>query len=62
MGAAQVQGNPCEDKETCGLIRDCTGKADGPYADLELGCRGYYICVNESYLRHEMCGFEELGE
>lgn len=39
----------------CGTLRDCTGKADGLYADIDWKCRSYYTCNTETFMGHNPC-------
>ncbi|XP_053374844.1 uncharacterized protein LOC128547131 [Mercenaria mercenaria] len=39
----------------CGLVRDCTGKADGAYTDFQLNCTSYYTCSHHVYYGHNFC-------
>ncbi|KAI0214608.1 hypothetical protein LSAT2_000253, partial [Lamellibrachia satsuma] len=39
----------------CGLRRNCSGKADGMYADVDRRCRFYYSCLSGFFLGHIAC-------
>ena len=39
----------------CGQLRDCTGKANGRYADVDGKCRSYYTCTEETFMGHNPC-------
>jgi len=39
----------------CGEILDCTGKADGRYADTDNNCESWYTCQDEKFLGHNFC-------
>ena len=39
----------------CGLVRDCSRKTDGSYADLELNCTSYFTCSRHVYFGHNFC-------
>ncbi|XP_041347362.1 chitin-binding domain protein cbd-1-like [Gigantopelta aegis] len=39
----------------CGIIKDCTTKSDGSYADLSVHCRSYYTCNAGTFFGHNFC-------
>uniref|UniRef100_A0A194ALF0 Chitin-binding type-2 domain-containing protein n=1 Tax=Pinctada fucata TaxID=50426 RepID=A0A194ALF0_PINFU len=52
-------GYECADPSTvgppCGDLRDCTGIADGKYADIYTNCTSYYTCHGGAFYGHNFC-------
>ncbi|XP_048754097.1 uncharacterized protein LOC125665486 [Ostrea edulis] len=50
----------------CGQFRDCSGKADGLYADTETHCKTYYTCYKGVFDSHNFCSkvtvFDEVQQ
>lgn len=39
----------------CGKVMDCSNKPDGKYADVDNGCKSYYVCNGGLYYGHHYC-------
>ncbi|XP_033748025.1 chitin-binding domain protein cbd-1-like [Pecten maximus] len=42
-------------KEPCGTYRDCDGKDDGKYPDIERNCQYYFTCAYGRFMGHNPC-------
>ncbi|XP_069134443.1 U-scoloptoxin(01)-Cw1a-like isoform X2 [Argopecten irradians] len=47
--------SPLNVREPCGTYRDCTGKDDGKYPDMERHCQYYFTCANRRFMGHNPC-------
>ena len=47
----------------CGVVQNCTGKADGLYPDYTRNCTGFYVCNRGNFHFFQYCpeGFYQLS-
>ncbi|CAH1801648.1 unnamed protein product [Owenia fusiformis] len=54
-----VDNGTCDTVENvpppCGVLRNCTGKADGYYANTDDNCLSYHYCEGEQFMSNNIC-------
>lgn len=50
-----IHFSPANVHEICGTFRDCEGRDDGRYPDIDRKCQYYFTCYARKFMGHNPC-------